>query len=158
MTNVISGDRETITTIATHLLFQNGKPNSTYSFTVAAYTVALGPASEPTVVNTEPNINGSNELDLQCRDKYGSELKIMPTTAALGALNGVFAAIVIVLGIVCICVLACFYHNYIKKKIRYVNLYYVKPGNIINLTMFKVVMKNKVDWWIVTKDVQQAVS
>ena len=120
-TNAISDNAETITTMATHFLFQNLEPNSTYSFTVAAFSVALGPASEPIEVNTEPDVAISNftEPDVECHDKhsqYKSEIKVLPI-AVMGALTGIFAVIVIVLATTCACGLACFYQD-IKRKIR----------------------------------------
>lgn len=108
-----------MTTTATHCLFQNLELKSAYSFTVAAYTIALGPSSKPTVVNyTE-----------QCRDKSGS--------AALGALTGILTVIIIVLGIICICVLAYFYP---KQKIRYMNQikYYYIGTHIIIMVKFSM--------------------
>lgn len=104
-------------TTATHFLFQNLEPNSTYSFTVAAYTVALGPASEPIAVRTEPDFTNSNELDLGRQNKQESEIKVLPI-AVLGALTGIFAVLMIVLAITCTCVLAYFYQNF-KRKVRY---------------------------------------
>ena len=118
VTNIISGRQEVITTIATHFLFKNLEPNSSYSFTVAAYTVALGPASQPIVVNTESDINMLSGNELQCINIQHSESEIKGApTAALGALTGVFAVLTIVFGIAS-GILACFYHN-IKKGTRY---------------------------------------
>ena len=118
-TNIMSHNRETFITTVTHFLLQKLEPNSSYSFTVAAYTVALGPASEPIVVDTEPEMrmlsgNSNNEQqhhDIQ-RDIKGISI------AALGALTGVFAVLTIMLGITS-GILACCYHNIKNKRTRY---------------------------------------
>ena len=119
--NIMSRNGQTFITIVTHFLFKNLEPNSSYSFTVSAYTVALGPASEQIVVNTEPEMsmlsNSSNELHNNVQ--YKSEIKgISTSSAALGALTAVFAILTIVLAIA-IGILACFYQN-IKKRTRYI--------------------------------------
>lgn len=116
ITNTVTNNQETIITGATNFVFKDLEPNLTYTFTVAAYTIAMGPSSEPIQVSTEPKMNTISTCE---SNQLSNSISGTPIMIALGSLAGLSAALATVLGIVSGTLACCFYCKVKKNKNRY---------------------------------------